>query len=323
MSYLHRKYFSLPPPNSYESFTGAEGPPSSSLSQTVSDSQVFGQLPARETKVLPRKKSKKQSHRGSAGKKMATAQVASNGNYANRPLVDWNYNCSVQGLYCPKNWSQMKNYENNQCGAINSQSPVNLVPTDGFPNLKFSYRATSHRGRVVNLGPLIRIECSGPNSLRVDGDDYHLKFIDLHTPSEHTVGQNQFDVEFQLIHVPKGSGSTKYTYVAVALLLDSDDKQYFGNSIWDRINQGQSFILPKDGRPTVSQQNAFNPRELERVILDPKSKFYHYTGSLTIPPCTSNVQWIVVTPPYHCSKFDQNLRSIVGSNNRPIQSRQQ
>jgi len=266
-----------------------------------------------------------------------TSTVTSNGTAPeenneskNKSIVNWNYDCGIQGYYCPKNWVQIPSFPKdvNQCGAINSQSPVELTYTDHYPNVQLDYQEVNNRGKITNLGPIIRIECSGSNHSVVDGQTYQLRFIDLHTPAEHTIAQQTFDIEMQLVHTPvTGStqGTSKYSYVIISVLLNGDDRaqgKATQRSIWDIINNGQAFVLPKDSRPSIYAQNMLNLHNLAKnVILDKNTYYYSYVGSLTIPPCTPNVRWVITVPTANSAKFDQTLRSIVGYNNRPLQVR--
>jgi carbonic anhydrase len=64
-------------------------------------------------------------------------------------------------------------------------------------------------------------------------------------------------------------------------------------------------------------------------LLPAGSLFYTYTGSLTTPPCTEGVRWLVMTNPVQVtSSFIQQLRNVNGqlpgyngysNNNRPVQ----
>ena len=240
-------------------------------------------------------------------------------------ILQWNYNCNVKDKVCPKDWPNMViNGEKNECGNMGGQSPVNLYPSDGFPNFSLDYQVTRNSGKIINLGSLIRIEVLGDNTISLDGKKYKLHYIDLHTPSEHLIGSLDYDLEFQFIHFPKKKKEINdgFNCVVLSILLDSDERDPSKINIWDVINNGYPLILPKDNNPMVSQQNRLNLQQVSRsVVSHPKSRYYHYNGSLTVPPCTSNVKWILITSQYHCFKFDQNLKSIVGHNNRPLQKR--
>ncbi len=55
-------------------------------------------------------------------------------------------------------------------------------------------------------------------------------------------------------------------------------------------------------------------------ILPHNTHHYSYSGSLTIPPCTEGVQWIVLQEPIHISQQDvDRFVKIIGYNARPVQ----
>jgi len=53
----------------------------------------------------------------------------------------------------------------------------------------------------------------------------------------------------------------------------------------------------------------------------PKDKAaYHYIGSLTTPPCSEEVQWVVMKKRASVTKAQVSaISNRIGSNNRPVQ----
>jgi carbonic anhydrase len=68
---------------------------------------------------------------------------------------------------------------------------------------------------------------------------------------------------------------------------------------------------------TVTDQKA----ALDLNSLLPKIKhFYHYMGSLTTPPCSEGVHWLVLANPIEASAEQiQQLSQLMGQNARPLQ----
>ena len=57
-----------------------------------------------------------------------------------------------------------------------------------------------------------------------------------------------------------------------------------------------------------------------REALPASTEHYSYSGSLTTPPCSEGVQWLVLTTPIKIS--EQSLKkfsAIIGDNARPVQ----
>jgi carbonic anhydrase len=56
--------------------------------------------------------------------------------------------------------------------------------------------------------------------------------------------------------------------------------------------------MPSTEGPAVSADPAIDPRRL----LPMQRAYYHYEGSLTTPPCSETVSWIVLAQPIEWTK---------------------
>lgn len=213
------------------------------------------------------------------------------------PTLPWSYD----GDKGPQAWMSI-NPDYILCGKGKTQSPLNLKwkkPTGAGPKMDFSYGPSSVR--VENLGYTVGGAVTGNNQLLYKGQVYKLEKIELHSPSEHTLSNNALAVELQLIH--KAVSGSKMAVVSILGIEGNENSM---------INA----ILNKLGSPTGQElQIDFSQ------ILPPSRTHYNYAGSLTTPPCSEGVEWIIFNTPMELSK-DQlaAFKAKFPANNRPVQN---
>eukprot|EP00927_Polykrikos_kofoidii_P035441 TRINITY_DN2999_c0_g1_i3.p1 TRINITY_DN2999_c0_g1~~TRINITY_DN2999_c0_g1_i3.p1 ORF type:complete len:306 (-),score=37.82 TRINITY_DN2999_c0_g1_i3:28-945(-) len=126
-----------------------------------------------------------------------------------------------------------------------------------------------------------QIETKGShNGMILDGTPYSLDQIHFHSPSENTVDGRHFPFEAHLVHT-----SGKDIAVVSQMFTDksgSIDHAYL-KKFWD-------YFPPVEGSVKASLPTG-NPYT---ELLVPETSYYRWTGSLTTPPCTNNVQWILM-----------------------------
>ena len=114
----------------------------------------------------------------------------------------------------------------------------------------------------------------------------------IHAPSEHTYNGKHRDLEIHLVH-QNYNGSE---YAVVSICFDEEEAGDRTNMFIDSWQIGAH-------NPTVS----LIPIQtmIQRVN---KEQVYYYKGSLTTPPCTETVNWIVFPEPLPIS--EQQLEVI-------------
>ncbi|EKX47514.1 hypothetical protein GUITHDRAFT_60417, partial [Guillardia theta CCMP2712] len=133
----------------------------------------------------------------------------------------------------------------------------------------------------------------------------------IHTPSEHTIDGEHYDMEIHFVHKtddpkakskvrPKGASATRLTGRQIMVML-----------------------LPIDFAD-ISQTvmiGSLTHRGADAFSFVPNFKNYlTYSGSFTTPPCSEGVQWVLLRNPiYVYSKDLQVIRSLEGANARPAQ----
>jgi carbonic anhydrase len=128
--------------------------------------------------------------------------------------------------------------------------------------------------------------------------------IHVHPHSEHKIEGYQFDGEVHLIHkiIDPQSGSD---LLVVGIFIDKKIKPRVGEkehffAAWNEHSTNAG--LSKSAGGTIS----LDPEQLEKELEGTKN-WFRYEGSLTSPPYSENVSWIVLNQPIgiHSKAYEQ------------------
>lgn len=216
---------------------------------------------------------------------------------ASAPPPAWTYD----GSEGPEHWEHLSPAFS-ACGQ-HEQSPVDLVhavPARLGP-LALDWRPVSTH--VVRNGHAVEAEMGegGPaENLSLDGSTYRMVQFHLHHPAEHRIAGRSFPLEAHFVHRSQQGGLT-----VVGVLFEEG-----------RAN------------PALQQMidHARSDDEADRVVIDPRGflpadhRFFRYEGSLTTPPCSEIVNWVVLARPVTASAAQiAAVAAIYGDNARPLQ----
>lgn len=229
----------------------------------------------------------------------AAAPHAASDRLLNGREVDWAYS----GATGPESWGQLKPaYQ--QCMLGKRQSPIDIQ--DGLPlqlePIQFDYRPS--RFRVIDTGRTVQVNLDLGNTITVMGQRYELVQIQFHRPSEERVNGRAYPMSAQLVHKnPAGQ------LAVVAVLLDQGEPHALIQQIWNN--------LPLEKHQELAAQMPLDPSQ----ILPPQhNQYYTYMGSLTSPPCTENVLWMVMKQPVTVSTEQIAIfHRLYPMNARPVQ----
>lgn len=211
----------------------------------------------------------------------------------------WTYD----GPQGPEHWGGL-DPAYSACAIGRRQSPINIINTVtnmALGPLIIQYRKSTVG--VVNNGHSIQADCEKGGTFTYAGRTYELIQFHFHSPSEHLVRATQFDMEAHLVHRdPAG-------HIAVIGVLMTEGTEH--SLIADLWKLAPASKGPPGRTATV---NAY-----DLIPLD--GHFYAYDGSLTTPPCTEDVTWIVMKQPIEVSREQiDRFVSIIGHNARPVQA---
>lgn len=204
----------------------------------------------------------------------------------------------------PEKWGDAE--VNKLCSVGNEQSPIDInrvyKPQTGSVNLQENYKSQDFK--VSNNGHSIVFDVADETKshILIDNVRYELLQFHYHIPSEHTVMNAYYPLEIHFVHKNAEHG------LAVVGLLVNAGKH---NADLQRILTD----LPKDAKATGKLEN-FNIGWL----MPKDTTAYHYNGSLTTPPCSEQVKWMLKAVPTHAdNKQLKILSDLYNGNNRPVQ----
>ncbi len=189
-----------------------------------------------------------------------------------------------------------------------NQSPIDIrdkvaVGTVGLPGLTVAYGQPQLR--VINNGHTIQVNYPIGNShITVGSHRFELLQFHFHTPSEHTKEGFNYPMEMHLVH-KDGDGN-----LAVIGILYKEGKH--NDELQKLIDH-----LPKD----VGKEHRHKDVHIDLTKFFPAQKlFYKYSGSLTTPPCSEGVYWMVFKQPIEASAEQIDaMHALLHNNNRPVQ----
>ncbi|WP_226661157.1 carbonic anhydrase [Microbulbifer aggregans] len=211
---------------------------------------------------------------------------------------------SYEGHTGPDHWGNLAP-EYAMCALGSEQSPVDILHTiedEGLNNLRLRYNPT--RLKVVNNGHALKVPVEAGSSFdtRLYGE-YQLLQFHFHAGSEHTVMGMQYPLEVHFVH-----GNDEGQLAVVGVLFEAGDYNPTLQAILNNAPAQKGEILV-DGA-------TINPRRL----LPEDREYFHYSGSLTTPPCSEGVEWFVMDEPLEASpKQLAQFESFYSGNFRPVQ----
>ena len=213
----------------------------------------------------------------------------------------WNY----EGENGPDRWAQLQP-EFTTCANGQRQSPIHIRSADAVPGPAepIEFRYSSSGASVVNNGHTLQVDLRDHNHIQVRGMAYPLVQLHFHHPAEEKVNDKGFAMVAHLVHKNEAG-----QLAVVAVLMDVGATNPFLQKVWARMPP------ETDGRVPLPDA-LFNPGEL----LPQDRRHFEFMGSLTTPPCTEGVLWLVLKQPVTLDADQlQRFTRLFPMNARPVQ----
>jgi carbonic anhydrase len=240
--------------------------------------------------------------------------------------VKWSYH----GTESPAHWGQLSPAFK-LCGNGKTQSPIDIadVKEETKNALTIHYQSDPlvilENGEttliidgtqtITNTGHGLQVSFPTDYEKEVmtfEGKDYQLVQFHMHTPSENKLDGKAFPLEIHFVH--QGADGT-VAVIGVFVKIGEENPA---------LQKIITHIPKKIGVPKTIEGQKIDPKDL---IPDAQA-YYKFMGSLTTPPCSEGLQWIVIkeaitASPEQIAKIKaagetDNARPLQPLNNRSI-----
>jgi carbonic anhydrase len=192
------------------------------------------------------------------------------------------------------------------CGKGKNQSPINITGATAaeLQPISFSYKSSGLD--VVNNGHTIKESYDAGSSIEIDGHTYNLLQVHWHTPSENVIDGKSFPMEGHFVH-----GDAEGNLAVIGVMYTTGSKNEAISAIWENM-PAKASATKKDANISVNAMD----------MLPANKGYYRFNGSLTTPPCSEGVRWMVMKDPVEVSTEQVELfhSKFHGDTNRPVQA---
>ena len=211
---------------------------------------------------------------------------------------------SYEGEDGPVNWASLCDGFSDCSGT--AQSPIDIADFKACDKLSGLALENSEVAvpEIVNNGHTVQLNLADGNTFTFNEVTYTMAQFHFHSPSEHTVSGSPYPAEIHFVHL----SADKQIAVVGLMVEEGDESPFFADFLTN--------FPGEEGKHECG-------KKLDPSTLMPNNKAYwHYTGSLTTPPCTEGVSWFVLQNAITASKEQITaLTAMMPKNNaRPVQA---
>ncbi len=230
---------------------------------------------------------------------MGFSLLATTSAFASGGTAHWGYS----GEGAPEHWGDLSP-EFAACKSGKNQSPIDitgLIESELAP-IAFSYGDS--KVDVVNNGHTIKASYDPGSSITVDGQTFNLLQVHFHSPSENTINGKSFPLEAHFVHADANSN-----LAVIGVMYEEGKENPALVPIWAAMPEKSGETLKGEG-------------QISAMAMMPANKdYYRFNGSLTTPPCSEGVRWMVIKESASVSadQVKQFYNRFHHDTNRPVQ----
>ena len=204
----------------------------------------------------------------------------------------------------PGHWGDLDK-DSAACKLGKEQSPIDITGAKAadLPPIAFDYRDSP--AEIANNGHTVQVNLTAGGAIKVGGVEYKLLQFHFHTPSEEKFNGKAHGLVAHLVHK-----SAEGKLAVVAILFDAGKENGPLKPVF-----GAMPAKANETRPLAAPVNV-------ATFLPAKRGYYMFMGSLTTPPCSEGVRWLVLKDPQEVSQGElATFQKLYPMNARPTQPR--
>lgn len=211
---------------------------------------------------------------------------------------------AYEGKEGPENWAKLSP-EFATCDAGRNQSPINVEGSTHAAIKALKAIQKFQAKDIFNNGHTVQINFKEGNMLALDNGAFQMKQVHFHAPSENTIHGKSFPLEAHFVHA-----DAKGNLAVIGVMFTEGKSNPALAKLWEQ--------LPEEEGEPIALKNRVMPSEL----MPDNKTYYRFSGSLTTPPCSEGVRWLLMKNPITASKeqIDAFKKAVHHSNNRPVQA---
>lgn len=213
--------------------------------------------------------------------------------------LHWTYS----GPEGPEHWGELDS-EFSDCSSGTNQSPVNLTGMieGNLPPIEVLYKDGGNE--ILNNGHTIQVNYAPGSTISVSGHTFELKQFHYHSPSENSIEGHSYPMEAHFVHADEDG-----TLAVIAVMFEVGEENAELEKAWAH--------MPEHAGEKHSLSSMIDASSL----LPQNRDYYRFNGSLTTPPCSEGVWWLVMKHFETASKaqLEKFANTMQHPNNRPIQ----
>mmetsp|Transcript_9660 Transcript_9660/g.15851 ORF Transcript_9660/g.15851 Transcript_9660/m.15851 type:complete len:246 (+) Transcript_9660:74-811(+) len=224
--------------------------------------------------------------------------------------LEWDY-----GAKGPSEWGSLKeDWAVSDSGR--KQSPVDLPAgneneseSKGDSRVDVVLRVRDPvKGSIIANGVNVMVNTLAGTTVNIRGRVFELVQFHFHSPAEHTIQGTRHALELHLVHKAVDGQGPGHQLAVVGILFEEGKPNSFLETIFGNIPSTKF-----EENPLMNLVNYSG--------LDLEGACNRYSGSLTTPPCTETVEWIVLKTIHTCSasQIEQYKKAVPFDNYRPVQ----